>query len=162
MKTDSNGDMIGVQPGKREQLFEVLAFLFLIGPSLALSFVPSEQGSIGFVLTAIGTILRDLSLLTLIFFFLWHNKESIGHIGWTIRHVWRDIAIGAVLFVPMFFGAVQLEGILSSLGFSSPSKPLPSLEPSRSTAEMLLALVLVMVVAVAVCVVGALALPMSA
>jgi len=132
---------------KREQIFEVAVFLFLIGPSLVLSFFEGIQTNIGFVLAAIATILRDLSLLALILFFLWRNKETIGHIGWTVQHVWRDIAIGAVLFVPMFYGTAQLDRLLSALGFSSPTKPLPSFEPSRTTPEMLLALLLVVVVA---------------
>jgi membrane protease YdiL (CAAX protease family) len=132
---------------KREQTIEVAVFLFLIGPSLALSFFAGAETNIGFVLEAFATILRDLSLLALILFFLWRNRETIGHIGWTIQHVWQDIAIGAVLFVPMFFGTAQLDRFLSSLGFSSPTAPLPSLEPSRSTPEMLLALVLVIIVA---------------
>ena len=144
---DSMSGTMGTQFDRREQLIEVVVFLFLIGPSLALSFFAGDQTNIGFVLEATATILRDLSLLALILFFLWRNKEVIGHIGWTVQHVWRDLAIGAVLFVPMFFGATQLEQFLSRLGFSSPARPLPSLEPSRSTPEMLLALVLVTTVA---------------
>ena len=132
---------------KREQTIEVAVFLFLIGPSLALSFFAGDKTNVSFVLQATATILRDLSLLALILFFLWRNKEAISHIGWTAQHVWQDIAIGAVLFAPMFFGAAQLDRFLSRLGFSSPTTPLPSLEPSKSTPEMLLALVLVIIVA---------------
>jgi membrane protease YdiL (CAAX protease family) len=132
---------------RREQLIEVAVFLFLIVPSLALSFFAVKQGSIGFVLTAVATILRDLSLLALILFFLWRNREPIVQVGWTSRHVWRDIILGVVLFVPTFYGTALLDQFLTSIGFSSPSTPLPSLEPTRTTAEMLLALVLVAVVA---------------
>jgi membrane protease YdiL (CAAX protease family) len=132
---------------KREQLIEVAVFLFLIVPSLALSFFAVDQGSIGFVLTAVATILRDLSLLSLILFFLRCNREHVIRVGWTFKHIWRDIVLGVVLFVPMFFGAGWLEQFLHAIGFSVPSTPLPSLEPTRTAAEMLLALVLVAVVA---------------
>jgi membrane protease YdiL (CAAX protease family) len=145
--SSSMGGTFGALFDKREQLIEVAVFLFLIGPSLALSFFAGDQTNISFVLEAVATILRDLSLLALILFFLWRNKENIGHIGWTVQHVWQDLAIGAVLFVPMTYGAGQLEQFLSRVGFSSPAKPLPSLEPSRSTLEMLLAVVLVITVA---------------
>lgn len=151
MRIDVTGHSAGSSTGapfnRREQIIEVLTFLFLIGPSLVLSFFSSDQGSLSFMLTAVATILRDLSLVCLVLFFLWRNKEPVGRIGWTLRNAWRDIALGAVLFVPVFFGAAQLETILSALGFSSPPAPLPSLEPNRSTLEMLTAVVLVIVVA---------------
>jgi membrane protease YdiL (CAAX protease family) len=151
MKTDSadtlTGSAVGRQFDKWEQLIEVSVFLFLIGPSLVLSFFLIAQGNISFPLTAFATILRDLSLLSLILFFLWRNKESILHIGWTLRDVQREIVLGIVLFVPMFFVAATIDQILRSIGFSVQSAPLPSLEPSRSTVEMLVALVLVSIVA---------------
>jgi membrane protease YdiL (CAAX protease family) len=145
--SSSMSGTVGTRFDRREQLIEVAVFLFLIGPSLALSFFAGDQTNISFVLEAVATILRDLSLLALILFFLWRNKETIAHIGWTVQHVWKDLAIGVVLFVPVSFGAAQLERFLSAVGFSTPAKALPSLEPSRSTAEMLLAVVLVTVVA---------------
>jgi uncharacterized protein len=151
MKTDSADtppvSTVGSQFDEREQLIEVAVFLFLIGPSLVLSFFLINQGNISFTLTAFATILRDLSLLSLILFFLWRNKESILHIGWTLRDVRRNIVLGIVLFVPMFFGAATIEQILREIGFSVQSTPLPSLDPSGSTMEMLVALVLVSIVA---------------
>lgn len=132
---------------KQEQLIEVAVFLFLIGPSLALSLFLIKQGNISFMLTAVATILRDLSLLSLILFFLWRNNESVRHIGWTLLNLRREIILGVLLFVPIFFGAAALDSILAAIGFSSPSTPLPSLEPSRSALEMLTAVVLVTVVA---------------
>ncbi|MGB6065912.1 MAG: CPBP family intramembrane glutamic endopeptidase [Desulfomonilaceae bacterium] len=152
MKADSaytqSGSIVGAQFDKREQLIEVAVFLFLIGPSLILSFFLIHQGNISFMLTAVATTLRDFSLLSLILFFLWRNSEPILHIGWTLRDVQREILLGVVLFVPMFLGAQSLEQIVRALGLSAPSTPLPSLEPSRSTLEMGVALVLVTVVAV--------------
>ena len=152
MKSDSADTLsratVGVQFDKREQLIEVAVFLFLIGPSLVLSFFVIGQGNISFMVTAISTILRDLSLLSLIFFFLWRNKEVISQLGWTRRHVWDDILMGVGLFVPLCLGAAVLEQILRAIGFSAPSAPLPALEPSRSATEMLVALALVTIVAV--------------
>ncbi len=63
--------------GRREKVIELLVFLFLIGPSLVLSFVSSDSGGIAsFALTAVATILRDLSLIALIFFFFWTQKKG--------------------------------------------------------------------------------------
>jgi membrane protease YdiL (CAAX protease family) len=139
----------GGAPARREQLIEVGVFLFLILPSLALSFFAVKQGQVGFVLTAVATILRDLSLVALILFFLWHNGEALRVIGWTLWHGWRDAALGAVLFIPMFFGAALLEQFLQSIGFTVPSTPLPSSLTAQGPGETILAVVLVIVVAVA-------------
>jgi membrane protease YdiL (CAAX protease family) len=153
MRTDSadcpsDGD-VGAQLDKRVQLIEVAVFLFLIGPSLVLSLFLVNQGNVSFMLTAVATILRDLSFLSLILFFLWRNGEPVLNIGWTLRDARRDILLGCALFVPVFFGAAALDSILSTIGFSSPSTPLPSLQPSRSALQMVTAVVLVAIVAVA-------------
>ena len=137
------------QPGKKEQLIEVAVFLFLIVPSLALSFSIIRAGSLGFVLTAITTILRDLSLVSLILFFIWHNRESADRIGWTFKNSWRDVVLGIALFVPVFFAAGLLEQVLRAVGLSAPSMRLPSFLVARGLAEYLLALVLVVIVAIA-------------
>jgi membrane protease YdiL (CAAX protease family) len=131
----------------REQLLEVSVFLLLILPSMLLSFFAIKQGSVSFSFTAIATILRDVGLVCLILFFLWHNRESIRFIGWTFEHVWRDIALGLILFGPVFVGAGILESLLQSVGFSAPATPLPSLTAPRDLGDLLLALVLVVVIA---------------
>ena len=152
MKADSadcpSDGAVRAEFDKRERLIEVAVFLFLIGPSLVLSLFLVNQGNLSFMLTAVATILRDLSFLSLILFFLWRNRESILNIGWTVRGARGDILLGCALFVPVFFGAAALDQILGSIGFSSPSTPLPSLQPSRSALEMLTAVVLVAIVAV--------------
>ena len=62
-------------------LIEVLVFLFLIVPSMALSFMAKSQlGSIGFVFLATATIIRDLALVSLVFYFIWRNGESLRHL----------------------------------------------------------------------------------
>jgi membrane protease YdiL (CAAX protease family) len=134
---------------QREQLVEVAVFLFLILPSLALSFFAVKQGSIGFVLTAIATILRDLGLVGLILFFIWRNGELWSSIGWTLQHRWREVILGVVLFVPTFFGAAFLERALQAAGFSVPSTPTPAALTAKGIGEYVLAFVLVIVVAIA-------------
>jgi membrane protease YdiL (CAAX protease family) len=135
--------------GKREQLIEILVFLFLITPSLALSFFAVKQGSVGFALTAVATILRDAALVALVLFFLWRNGESIRAIGWQAKRWWLDILLGVVFFPAMFFGAAWLEQILVSIGFTVPSTPTPSLQPKMDPVHLILAVVLVIVVAIA-------------
>jgi len=138
-----------VPSDRKEQLVEVAVFLFLILPSLALSFFAVKQGSVSFVLTAVATILRDLGLVGLILFFIWRNGELLSSIGWTFKHRWRDAILGVVLFVPMFFGAAFLERALQAAGFSVPSTPTPASLTAKGIGEYVLAFVLVIVVAVA-------------
>jgi membrane protease YdiL (CAAX protease family) len=137
------------QSSRKEQLAEVSVFLFLIVPSMALSFFAVKQGSLGFVLTAVATILRDLALVSLILFFVWRNGESVKRIGWTFKNGWKDIALGVVLFIPLFYGAGMLENALRAVGFTVPSTPTPSFLVAKGMSEILLAFVLVTVVALA-------------
>jgi membrane protease YdiL (CAAX protease family) len=127
---------------------ETAVFLFLIVPPLLLSLFAVQQGSLGFTLLATATILRDLALVSLVCFFLWRNGEPVTRIGWTSRHVGRDVILGGVLFVPFFLGAALLERILLSLGLSAPTAPLPSFLKEHGPTEAILAVLLVVVVAV--------------
>jgi membrane protease YdiL (CAAX protease family) len=131
------------------QLIEVSVFLFLIVPSMALSFFAVKQGSLSFVLVAFATILRDLALVSLILFFIWRDTEPITRIGWTFKNSSKEIFLGIVLFIPFFFGTGLLENGLKAVGFSVPSTPLPSFLAARGMAEFLLALFLVVTVALA-------------
>jgi membrane protease YdiL (CAAX protease family) len=134
---------------RKHQLFELLVFLFLIVPSMALSFYAIKQGSLSFVLTANATILRDLALVALIVFFLWRNGEPLRQIGWTLRGAGKEMAIGAALFIPVFLGAGVVERIAHQAGLSTPSTPLPSFLKAAGWQEFVLAIVLVVVVAIA-------------
>jgi membrane protease YdiL (CAAX protease family) len=134
---------------RREQIVEVLVFLSLIAPSMALSFFAVKQGSVGFTLTAVATILRDAALVGLVLFFLWRNGEPIKSIGWRFRRWWLDILLGIVFFPAIFFGAAYLEQFLVSIGFMVPSTPTPSLQPKMDVTHLILAIVLVVVVAIA-------------
>ena len=132
----------------KERSVELWVFLFLIVPSLVFSFFAIRQGRLSFLLVSIATILRDLSLLGLILFFIWRNHEPITAIGWTARNVWKETSIGIALFIPLFFTASVLESTLHKAGLSAPSTPLPALVSERGITEFVLAFLMVIVVAV--------------
>ena len=132
-----------------EQLVEVSIFLFLIVPSMVLSFFAIKQGSLSFVLVAIATILRDLALVSLILFFVWRNGEPVSWIGWKFKNLWQEIVLGIGLYIPFFVAAGLFENALRVAGLSVPSTPLPSFMAARGMGELLLAAILVVVVALA-------------
>jgi membrane protease YdiL (CAAX protease family) len=134
---------------RAEQLREVSVFLFLIVPSMGLSFFAIRQGILSFSLTASATILRDLGLVSLIVFFLWRNRESIIQIGWTFTNGWQDAVLGALLFVPLSFATGFLEQILKAAGFTAPATPTPRFLSPGSPTQFVLAGFLVVVVAIA-------------
>ncbi len=63
-------DPRAARPSTREQALEMGAFLFLIVPSMVISLFAVRQGNLSFPLVAVATILRDLSLLCLLLFFM--------------------------------------------------------------------------------------------
>ncbi len=132
----------------KEQKIEVSVFLFLIVPSMIMSFFLVKEGNVSFVLIALSIILRDLALVSLVLFFLWRNKESPEAIGWRFRNGLREAVLGAWLFIPFTFSAGLLETALHRIGFSAPATRLP-LIAEKNTVELILAGVLVMVVALA-------------
>jgi CAAX protease family protein len=111
-------------------------------------FFALNQDSAGFSLTAVASILRDLSLVSLILFFLWRNREQMVSIGWTSTNFWKEFLLGAILFFPFFYLSSSLEAALHAAGLSVPSAPVAFLSPKGSL-EILLAFCLVMVVAIA-------------
>lgn len=132
---------------RKEQLAEVCVFLFLIVPSMILSFFAFKQGALSFELVAISVILRDLALVSLILFFIWRNNEPIMWIGWTVKNCKKEIALGVTLYIPFFLTMGFLEKGLRAIGFSAPSTTLPSFLVARGMTKFLLALVLVLIVA---------------
>jgi membrane protease YdiL (CAAX protease family) len=134
---------------RKEQTVEVSVFLFLIVPSMIISFFIVKQGSISFVLVALSSILRDLALVSLVLFFLWRNGEPLTVIGWRFKNAGKEAILGMWIFIPFFFGAGLLEKGLRMVGFTAPATPLPALIAEKNTAEFLLAAVLVIVVALA-------------
>ena len=133
-------------PSLRVQGVELTVFLFLVVPSLALSFF-APVGTDGFVLTAVATLLRDLALVGLILFFLWRNREPLTTIRWTGRGLHRELILGIVLFVPVFFGAILLDSLLRSAGLSSPPSSLPEGLVPSGPGQIALAVLLLCVVA---------------
>lgn len=134
---------------RKEQLVEVSVFLFLIVPSMALSFFAVRQGSLGFVLVAVATILRDVSLVALILFFAWRNGEPMAALGWSVRQGWLEVGLGVLFFLPMTLGTAWLESALRAAGFSAPATPLPALTPAQDIGQLLLAAILVVIIAIA-------------
>ena len=132
---------------RKDQFVELSVFLFLILPSLIFSFFAVRQGSVSFLLISSATILRDLSLVSLILFFIWRNKEPVIALGWTARNIRQEIGIGLWLFIPFFLAASVLEGLLQKAGLPAPSTPLPALTGEKGMAEFLLALFMVIIVA---------------
>ena len=124
---------------RTEELVEVSVFLFLIVPSMALSFFAVKQGNLSFVLVAFATILRDLALVSLILIFLWRNGQPINWIGWTFRNARKEIALGIGLYIPLFLAVGLFENALRIAGLSVPSTPLPSFMAARGMVEFSLA-----------------------
>lgn len=133
---------------RKEALLEVLVFLFLIVPSMVLSFFVTRQGKVSFVFVSISTILRDLALVCLILFFLWRNGEPVSVIGWRSRRLERNIFLGVVLYFPLLFVLSLVEQLLSAAGLSQPAVPGPALFDIRGRWEIALAVLLVAVVAI--------------
>jgi membrane protease YdiL (CAAX protease family) len=136
-----------VGPGRKVQLIELLVFLSLIVPSMILSFFAVSRSDLSFPLVAVATILRDLSLVALIFFFLWRGGESLDRIGWKMPNEWGEFTLGVVLFVPFTLGMGLIEGTLRKAGLSAPPSEIPFLTP-HGPAQLLLASVLTVVIAV--------------
>jgi membrane protease YdiL (CAAX protease family) len=137
----------GEHQGKGEQGIELCVFLFLVVPSMAVSFFTARQVQLSFVLTATSTILLDLALMGLVLYFLWKNRESLDMVGLVSHTVWLDVVLGLVLFFPVYLSVNYLERALNWIGLSSPKALLPFLVP-RGTGQKFLAFLLVTVVAV--------------
>lgn len=149
LATSARGADLGRTPTAKQQRIEVAVFLLLVVPSMVLSFFVVRQGGMSFVLTAYSVILRDVGLVALVLFFLWRNGEPLTRIGWRSDGWARELILGALLFVPFFFLANQLEATLLSSGLHAPAAPLPFLEAEGGLAQSALGLLLVLVVAVA-------------
>jgi len=138
-----------VHPYWSRELVEICVFIFLILPSMVLSFFVVRQGGLSFQLVAFGTIARDLGLVCLILYFLWRNNEPLYWIGWTLKSAWGEAVLGLGLFIPFFLGVGVCESALRAAGLSFPSTPLPSYLAAKGAPELILAFILVGVVAVA-------------
>ena len=139
---------VAAGPSRREQVIELLVFLFIILPPLALSSLEISHASLPFALAAGATILDDLALVALVLFFLWRNQEPVGRLGWTTRNLAGNVLIGLLLFVPLFLLSGILDAILTAAGLGA-SPQTPSFLQFQGPAGAALALLLVAVVAIA-------------
>jgi uncharacterized protein len=131
-----------------EQFLEVVVFLFLIVPSMILSYFAPGEGETGFMITASAIIARDLALMSLVLFFLWRNAEPLSFIGWKREHWLREVLIGIALF-PVFFIILGLVAyFLQGIGFNIPTTGEQKFLAEARFSHMALALLLVVVVAV--------------
>lgn len=135
------------RPPRRVQLLEVGVFLFLIVPGLVLAYLSTQPGVLSFRVLAGTTILRDLSLLCLVLYFLWRNGEAFSQIGLTASKATSELLWGLALFLPITVTTSLLEVLFRKLGLSAPTT-LPSYFEFRGGKDLLLALVLVVTVAV--------------
>jgi len=133
-------------PSRKVQMIEVAVFLFLIVPAMATSFLISGQSNLGFKTGAAFSILNDLGLVSLIFYFVWRNGEPLHSIGLTRHALPKEVLWGLALFIPIMYGTNLLSSALQSAGFSAPAK-LPSFLVAKGHAGLMLAVVLVIVVA---------------
>lgn len=135
---------------RKGQLIELLVFLFLIVPSMAVSlFVVNQQPrQTGFVLVAVMIMLRDLSLVALIFYFLWRNGEPVREVGWRWENFVRELALGLLLFVPFFFLTMGIEYAFLQLGLSQPRRGAEAFLTPHGWEQTAVAIVLVVVVAI--------------
>jgi membrane protease YdiL (CAAX protease family) len=127
---------------------EVLVFLFLVIPSMLLSFIFVHPGSFNFSAMAISTILRDLGLLFLILFFLHRNREPFKSVGLTFKNGGDESLVGAMLFFPVYFFVLVIQQILQKLNFWIPERAFSFLNGPKDFAQLILGLILMMTVAV--------------
>jgi membrane protease YdiL (CAAX protease family) len=151
MTTESEKNTLVVKtteaPGMKEQLLEVLTFCFLIVPGLAFSFVAGPAVKENFLLGVFGVVLSDLALVTLVWFFLWHNGENISRVGWVSEGFVKEVIVGVLLFVPMIYVMSFVESWLQSAGLSFPKGHIPSFLRPTGTIQQIIATILVIVVA---------------
>lgn len=134
-------------PSRKVQAVEVVVFLLLIVPSMALSFLSGKQADLRFSVMAISSILNDLALLSLVLYFVWRNHESVESIGWNFDHLGRDVMLGLILFAPVFMGGNALANVLHQTGLSAPERQ-PFFLVVSGFKQVILALLIVTIVAV--------------
>jgi uncharacterized protein len=135
------------QPSRKVQTIEVTVFLLLIVPSMALSFLTEKEQNLRFAQMAIGSMLNDIALLSLVLYFIWRNQERVESIGWKFDHFGRDLALGVVLFVPVYLGGNMLANLLHQIGLSAPERQ-PSFLAVSGLKQLVLSVMIVTIVAV--------------
>jgi membrane protease YdiL (CAAX protease family) len=129
----------------RRHRIELAVFLLLVLSGVVPGLLAQMQNQ-PFVVIAVATILHDVALVAVVLYFLWSSREKLSSIGLTLRRPWRELALGAALYLPVSV-ALELVGAVLQRAGLAPAIPPPFLP--RSAAEEVLASVLVLVVAVA-------------
>lgn len=143
---DTSGGSI--RSRRKEARLEVGVFLFLIVPSMILSFFITRQGKVSFTFTAVSVILRDFALVCLILFFLWRNGEALSTLGWKSAKFGRNLLLGVALYPLLVYVIGRLESLLRAAGVPQPPTPGPSFFNIQGRWEVALAVILVTVVAI--------------
>jgi membrane protease YdiL (CAAX protease family) len=138
---------IPLRPSKKKQSIEVGVFLFLIVPSMIISLFVTEQHGLDFPEVAAGAIVRDLSFVSLILYFIWNNNEPVQRLGLTTQGIWKEILLGLVLYFPLFLAVNFLETLLIQAGLKAPSES-PSFLEAQGYGQYVLGFILVVVVAI--------------
>jgi len=125
---------------------ELAIFLLLLVPPIIVGWF-TGTATLSFAMSSVATILHDLGLTALAMYFVWTSGQPLSAMGVTRRHVGREIALGAALYVPMLFVLLCVQIVLRAFGVGSIS--LPEAMLPRSSSELVLATALVAVVAFA-------------
>jgi CAAX amino terminal protease family. len=138
-----------VEPTRRVQALEVGVFLFLFVPSLVVEYFSMGTDVLSFKVVAVMSILRNLSLMCLVFYFLWRNGEAFRQIGLTRSKAAIEVLWGLALFFPITFAINVLDDVLGRIGIGRSTPPeQPSLFAFTGAGDLFLALALVITVAV--------------
>ncbi|MGC9196072.1 MAG: CPBP family intramembrane glutamic endopeptidase [Syntrophobacteraceae bacterium] len=134
---------------RKKEFFELAVFLLLIIPSMMISFLPMGKERLGFAVMAVSIILRDISLTCLVFFFLWRDGEPLSRLGWKFGRLKEEIALGAILILPVLYAEPLLVKVFQWFGLSSAMSRLPQFLTPKGLPEIFLACILAAVAAVA-------------
>jgi membrane protease YdiL (CAAX protease family) len=130
-------------------LVEFAIFLLQIVPSMVLSLAVTSSEPTSFGLLATSVLVRDLSLIALIGFFLWRNGEPAARVGLSTRTFGREVLLGVVLFLPVHYATGLLNAFLESIGFSGPSgDAMRTLTAAKSSGDLILGVLLALGVAI--------------
>ncbi len=137
---------LGGSPSVKVQLFEVLAFCFLIVPGLLFSSSAGQSLKENFTPAILGVMLSELALVFLVLFFLWRNRENLSRVGWISKGLIKEIFLGIALFIPIAYVISYVDSGLSSLGVPTQKGHIPSfLEPSGISQDIMAGFLVVVV-----------------
>jgi len=139
----------GGQSSRLAQSVEVAVFLIVLMPPLVLGAFSRRPAPFGFVLQAFRTITFEVGLVSLVLYFLWRNGEPRHRIGWTGKNLWRDVALGIALYIPLHIASGVVAALVWMIGLSGPLMRTPVYGLPHGAAQLALALVLAAVIAAA-------------